>query len=79
MDAESRKRKALELLQQAYREQMSGNLDEAIRLYQGSLACCPTAEAHTFLGWTYSFQERYDEAIEVGWTPFFDSFRARIS
>ena len=64
MDAESRKGKALELLQQAYREQMSGNLDEAIRLYQGSLACFPTAEAHTFLGWTYSFQERYDEAIE---------------
>ena len=24
----------------------------------------PSAEAHTFLGWTYSFQKRYDEAIE---------------
>ena len=23
----------------------------------------PTAEAHTFLGWVYSFQNRYDEAI----------------
>src|SRR5688500_19484746 len=23
----------------------------------------PTAEAHTFLGWVYSFQKRYDEAI----------------
>ena len=23
----------------------------------------PTAEAHTFLGWVYSFQSRYDEAI----------------
>jgi Tfp pilus assembly protein PilF len=24
---------------------------------------CPPAEAHTFLGWTYSFQGRVDEAI----------------
>jgi Tfp pilus assembly protein PilF len=23
----------------------------------------PTAEAHTFLGWVYSFQNRYDDAI----------------
>ena len=27
-------------------------------------AVYPTAEAHTFLGWVYSFEERYDEAIE---------------
>src|SRR5947207_12494621 len=42
---------------------MSGNIDEAIRLYQASLAYHPTAEAHTFLGWTYSLQGRYDAAI----------------
>lgn len=64
VDPESRKRKAVELLEQAYREQMGGNLEEAIRLYQGSLVCFPTAEAHTFLGWTYSFLERYDDAID---------------
>ena len=63
MDTASRKRKAIEFLEQAYREQMSGNLDEAVRLYQASLACFPTAEAHTFLGWTYSFLDRLDDAI----------------
>ena len=34
-----------------------------MQLYQASLAELPTAEAHTFLGWVYSFDQRYDEAI----------------
>ena len=42
---------------------MGGNLEEAVRLYEASLACCPTAEAHTFLGWTYSFRGRLEDAI----------------
>jgi len=61
-DAE-RRRKAVELLQEAYRHQMAGDLERAIDLYRQSIAFHPTAEAHTFLGWTYSFQGRYDEAI----------------
>jgi Tfp pilus assembly protein PilF len=56
--------RAVRLLQEAYGRQRAGDLDEAIRLYKASIAEHPTAEAHTFLGWTYSFQERYDEAIE---------------
>jgi tetratricopeptide (TPR) repeat protein len=64
VDSDQRRYKAIELLEQAYREQMGGNLEEAIRLYRASLACHPTAEAHTFLGWTYSFQGRLDDAIE---------------
>jgi tetratricopeptide (TPR) repeat protein len=64
VDPEGRRRRAIELLEQAYREQMSGHLDEAIRLYQASLTHHPTAEAHTFLGWTYSFQGRFEDAIE---------------
>jgi tetratricopeptide (TPR) repeat protein len=55
---------AAEVFQEAYRCQMKGDLDEAITLYQRSLALHPTAEAHTFLGWTYSHQGRLDEAIE---------------
>ena len=43
---------------------MGGNVDEAIRLYQASLAYCPTAEAHAFLGWAYSFKGHLDDAIE---------------
>lgn len=56
-------RQALLLLGLAYRHQMAGKLEQAIELYKRSIALFPTAEAHTFLGWTYSFQERYEEAI----------------
>ncbi len=55
--------KALELFQSAYSSQVGGDLDEAIALYQASIETFPTAEAHTFLGWAYSFQGRLDEAI----------------
>ncbi len=53
---------AIELWREAYRRQMAGDFDEAITLYRRSLAVRPTAEAHTFLGWTYSFQGRLDDA-----------------
>ena len=42
---------------------MEGDYDRAAELYRGSLALHPTAEAHTFLGWTYHFQGKIDEAI----------------
>lgn len=64
MSVESLKRRALELWQQGFNAQMHGHLEDAIRLYKESLACCPTAEAHTFLGWTYSFLGRLEDAIE---------------
>jgi Tfp pilus assembly protein PilF len=60
---EELKRRALEIWQRAYECQMRGELEEAGRLYRESLAVCPTAEAHTFLGWTYSMQGRIEEAI----------------
>jgi Tfp pilus assembly protein PilF len=43
---------------------MKGELEEAVALYKKSLDMHPTAEAHTFLGWTYSFMGRLDDAIE---------------
>ena len=46
-----------------YRLQMSGDLEGAIAAYRRSIEMYPTAEAHTFLGWAYSFQGRVDEAI----------------
>jgi len=61
--ADERFQKAVALLREAYRRQMEGDLEGAIAHYQRSIAIHPTAEAHTFLGWTYSFQERYEEAI----------------
>jgi tetratricopeptide (TPR) repeat protein len=56
--------RAVELFRQAYEKQMSGDLEEAVDLYRESIEVFPTAEAHTFLGWTYSFQGRIEEAIE---------------
>jgi Tfp pilus assembly protein PilF len=64
MSDEDRRQRAIEVWQEAYAHQMRGELEEAIRLYRESIAICPTAEAHTYLGWTYSFQKRLDEAIE---------------
>ncbi|HXG66478.1 MAG TPA: tetratricopeptide repeat protein [Blastocatellia bacterium] len=59
----ARKRQALAFFQSAYEAQMRGDLDEAVDLYRQSLDAYPTAEAHTFLGWTYSFMKLTDEAI----------------
>ncbi len=55
--------RALELVNEAMRHQMAGELEKAIKLYRDSIAVCPTADAHTYLGWTYSFQGKIDEAI----------------
>lgn len=57
------KRRAVALFNDAYEAQMARNYDEAIKLYKESIKIFPTAEAYTFLGWTYSFQGEYDLAI----------------
>ena len=54
---------AMELFQKAYALQMQGELDLAEALYKRSIELHPTAEAYTFLGWTYKFQGKLDEAI----------------
>ena len=59
-----RKTLAQERFEEAYRAQMEGDFDRAVELYRGSLALYPTAEAHTFLGWTFHFQGKIEEAIE---------------
>ena len=57
------KKQALDLWREGYQLQMAGDLEAAMQTYRRSLAVWPTAEAHTFLGWVYSFERRYDEAI----------------
>jgi tetratricopeptide (TPR) repeat protein len=57
------KYEARQLFHEAYEAQLAQNYEQAIELYKRSIATYPTAEAHTFLGWVYSFQSRYDEAI----------------
>ena len=55
--------RALGLIGEAMKHQMAREFDQAIRLYKESIAIYPTADAHTYLGWAYSFQGRLNEAI----------------
>ena len=56
-------REAWKLLAEAYEAQEGGDFDRATELYRKSLNTCPTAEAHTFLGWTYHYQGKVHDAI----------------
>jgi len=56
--------RAAHFLRAGYEKQMSGDFQAAVELYKASIAEHPTAEAHTFLGWTLSYLGRYDDAIQ---------------
>jgi len=56
---------ALRYLEEGYGKHTQGQLAEAIGLYLKSIGLHPTAEAHTFLGWAYSMQGKYQEAIDA--------------
>ena len=56
--------RAVEFFRRAYEAQVEKNYEEAVELYRRSIETYPTAEAHTFLGWVYSFDGRYTEAID---------------
>jgi Tfp pilus assembly protein PilF len=59
----SRREEAFFFFCKAYEHQIAGELGAAIVNYKKSIEIHPTAEAHTFLGWTYGFLERFDQAI----------------
>jgi len=63
MENEKAKLLAQAHFRKAYKLQLSGNLKGAAEEYKKSIHKFPTAEAHTFLGWAYSFQGCYEEAI----------------
>jgi Tfp pilus assembly protein PilF len=58
-----RKAEARQQFAAAYQAQIEGDYERAVELYRGSLALYPTAEAHTFLGWTFHFQGKVEDAI----------------
>ena len=58
-----RQEEARQRFQEAFAAQMEGDYERAEELYLSSLELHPTAEAHTFLGWTYHFQGRIEDAI----------------
>jgi tetratricopeptide (TPR) repeat protein len=64
MDTKEAKELAHEFFLKAYKLQMEHNLERAIELYKMSIEVFDTPEARTFLGWTYSFMEDYDAAID---------------
>lgn len=61
--SDTRVRLAAEFFHRAYQLQMQGQLELAALLYKRSISLNPTAEAHTFLAWTYRFQGKLEEAI----------------
>ncbi len=63
MSDTERKEQAREYFLKAYEHQMKGQFKEAIGCYKKSVELYPTAEAYTFLGWTYSYLGMLDEAI----------------
>ncbi len=59
------RQQAMNLFEQAYQHQMQGELGNAIALYKRSIDTYPTAEAYTYLGWTYSLLGHYEQAITM--------------
>jgi tetratricopeptide (TPR) repeat protein len=55
--------KAVALWRQGYALHLMGAYPEAIDLYERSIEIRPTAEAHTFLGWSLSHIGRTEEAV----------------
>lgn len=55
---------ALLLFRDAYRAQVRGQFVLAVEKYKESIRICPTAEAYTFLGWTFSLMGNLELAIE---------------
>ena len=55
--------RAAELLDEALELQKLGSYGEAIEYYHRSIEACPSAEAHTYLGWALGSQGRLDDAI----------------
>lgn len=62
---EPRKDAARRSFQAAYILQSAGELERAADAYERSICLVPTAEGHTFHGWTFSFMGCYDDAIEA--------------
>ncbi len=63
VDQREKHEKAVALVDEGLRAQQAGEMDTAIALYRDSIDVCPTAEAHTYLGWALSYQGKLDEAI----------------
>jgi Tfp pilus assembly protein PilF len=55
--------RAESLWRQGYMLHVLGAYEQAVKLFEQSIAAQPTAEGHTFLGWSLSHLGRIEEAI----------------
>ena len=62
-DKTSVEEQAQNAFQQGYLLHLDGRYDEATSYYRKSIEAYPTAEAHTFLGWSLSYLGQLEEAI----------------
>ncbi|MDH4225243.1 MAG: tetratricopeptide repeat protein, partial [Deltaproteobacteria bacterium] len=62
--ADNHFKQAISLLVRAFANQIKGDIEKALSLYQESLTVFPTAEGHTYRAWALSLLERYQEAID---------------
>jgi tetratricopeptide (TPR) repeat protein len=62
--AQDKPSSAEELYNTGYLLTLLGAYEQALKLYDESLAIQPTPEAHTFKGWTYGQMRLYQQAIE---------------
>jgi tetratricopeptide (TPR) repeat protein len=63
-ESTEKSRRAEQYYNSGYMMTLRGRFEEAIRLYEKSLEIQPTAEAHTYMGWTYSHMRNLKRAIE---------------
>jgi len=64
MEAKNKISLASEYFKKAYDLHLNGEIDDAIKNYKLSIEYYPTAKAHTYLGWAYSLQSKYEKAIK---------------
>lgn len=62
-DVEEKTRIVEELYNRGYIVSLLGHYEQAILLFKKSLEIHPTAEAYTYMGWTYSHMGDYQRAI----------------
>ncbi len=62
-DLEGKNRIAEELYNRGYSVSLLGYYEQAILLFKKSLEIHPTAEAYTYMGWTYSHMGDFQRAI----------------
>lgn len=63
-ESKEKSQRAEELYNTGYMMGLLGRYQEAIRLLERSLEIQPTAEAYTYMGWTYGHIRNYTRAIQ---------------